>query len=71
MEYADDTHLFMEQDDHGGMCEGLGNYDISTETRELEIQWVNVLLLVHTGREPKEETPPPFDQIKFSQGGKY
>ena len=26
--YADDTQLFMEQDDHGQMCERLGNYDI-------------------------------------------
>ena len=51
------------------MCERLGNYDISTETRELKIQWINGLLLVRAGREPQEQMPPPFDQIKFSQWG--
>ena len=51
------------------MCERKGNYDISTETREIKIQRAKVHLLVHTGREPKKETPPPFDQIKISQGG--
>ena len=51
------------------MCGRLGNYDISTETRGLEIQWIKVQLLVHAGKEPKAEIPPPFDKIKFSQGG--
>ena len=59
----------MGEDNHEQMCERLGNYDISTETSELKIQWINVLLLVHAGREPKEEMPPPFDRINFSQGG--
>ena len=40
------------------MCERLGNYDISTETREPKIQWANALLIVHAGREPKDEMPP-------------
>ena len=59
----------MEHDNREEMCERLGNYDVSTETRELKIQWGNVLLIVHTGREPKEELPPPFDKIKYSQCG--
>ena len=71
VEYADDAQLFMEKDTHEQMCARLGNYSISSETRELNIQRINVLLLVHAGREPKEATPPPFDQIKFSQGGVY
>ena len=49
----------------------MGNYDISTETRELKIQWENVLLLAHDEREHKDEMPPPFDQIKFIAGGRY
>ena len=66
VEYADAAQLFIEKDTHGQMCERLGNYDISAETRELKIQWINVLI-VHLGREHKEEMPPPFGQIKFSQ----
>ena len=68
VEYADGAQLFMGKDTHGQMCERLGNCDISTETRELEIQWIDVLL-VHAGRDPEKDTPPPFDQIKFSRGG--
>ena len=69
LEYADDTRLLIENDNRGQMCERIGNYDISTETREIEIQWAKVLLLAHAGREPKEELPPPFDQIRFIQRG--
>ena len=51
-------------------CVGaLGKCDIDTETRELNTQWVNVLLLFHSEREPTSELPPPFDQIKFSARG--
>ena len=39
IEYADDTQLLRERGTHGQMCERIGNYDISTETRELKIQW--------------------------------
>ena len=57
------------KDDNGKMRERLGNNDISTETVALKIQWIKVLLLVHAGGAPKAEIPPPFDQIRFSQGG--
>ena len=57
----------MGKDDHGQMCERLGDYDISTETSELKIQWTKVLPLVHAVREHKAEMPPPFDQIKFTR----
>ena len=66
--YADDAQLFIENDNREQICERRRNYDISTETRELEIQWAKVLLLVHAGREPGEETPP-FGHIRISQGG--
>ena len=67
--YDDGATLFIENDTREQMCERMGNYDISTETREIEIQWAKVLLLAHAGREPKEELPPPFDQIRFIQRG--
>ena len=51
------------------MCDRMGNYDITTETRELKMQWVRVHLLTHAGRGPKEELPPPFGRIKFTTGG--
>ena len=47
----------------------MGNYDIAEETRELTIQWIAVLLLVHAGEGPKKELPPPFGQIKTRHGG--
>ena len=69
MEYADEAALFIENDNRDQMCERIGNYDISTEIRVRKIQWVKVRLLVHAGRAPREELPPPFDQIKIRQGG--
>ena len=39
LEYADDTQLLIERDKHGQLCERIGHYDISTEPRELKIQW--------------------------------
>ena len=44
----------MGKDTREQMCERLGNYDISTETSELKIQWINALL-VHAGREPEKK----------------
>ena len=67
--YPDDATLFIEKDTCEQMCDRMGNYDIVTETRELKIQWLNVLLVIHAGRGPKEELPPPFGQIKFTKGG--
>ena len=61
--YADDAQLFIENDNREQICERRRNYDISTETRELEIQWATVLLLVHAWG------GDPFDQIRFNQGG--
>ena len=69
VEYADDAQLFMGNDNREQMCERMGNCDISTETRELKIQWPKVLQLVHAGRAPEEEMPPPFDQIRFVRWG--
>ena len=34
LEYADDTQLCIAIDNREQMCERMGNYDISTETRE-------------------------------------
>ena len=68
-EYADDARLFIANGNLEQMCERMGNYDISAQTRDLEIQWAKVPLLVHAGRGPKEELPLPLDQIRFSQGG--
>ena len=39
IEYADDTQLLIGKDARGQMCERIGNYAISTGTRELKIQW--------------------------------
>jgi len=36
--FADDAKLLSENDTHGQMNERMGNYDIITETRHLEIQ---------------------------------
>ena len=47
----------------------MGNYDMATETRELKIQWIKVLLLTHAGGEPITELSPPFGQIEFITGG--
>ena len=69
LEYADDANLHIEHDAREQLFERMGNYDISTETRDLKIQWVNVLLRTHAGSEPAEELPPPFDQIMLSTGG--
>ena len=66
---ADGATLFMTRDNREQMCDRVGNYDISTEARELKIQWINVLLLMHAGIEPQEELPPPIGQIKFSTRG--
>ena len=68
VDYADDAALLIEKDTRGQMCDRMGNYGLSAETRDLKIQWGNVLLLVHAGREPKEALPPPFDRIKFRTG---
>ena len=46
----------------------MGNYDITTETREPTIQWIKVLLLTHSGREPTAAPPPPVGQIKLIVG---
>ena len=43
LEYADDANLLIGRDTHFQSCERMGNYDISTETREPIIQWLNVL----------------------------
>ena len=45
LEYAEGTHLLIEKDTHEQMCGRIGNYDISTETRELKIQWGKVEML--------------------------
>ena len=69
MDYADDTAIFTERDNHGKMCERMGNCAIATETIEIKIQWVKVLILMHAWGEPKEELPPPFGLNKFRPGG--
>ena len=69
LDYAYDATICMERDNHQQMRERMRNYDIATETRDFKIQWVKVLLLMHTGTDPKEELPPPFGLIKFSTGG--
>ena len=56
-EYADDATLFVETDDREQMCERVGNYDIATETREIKIQFDNVLLLIHAWWRTEERTP--------------
>ena len=68
VEYADDNTLFIEQDSHDLMCERMGNYDISTETRAQRIQRANVMPLTQAGRGPKAGLPPTFGQIKFRSG---
>ena len=68
-DYADGSTLFMESDNREQMCDRVGNYDIESETRRVEIQWINVLLLMRSGREPREDLHPPFGQIKFTAGG--
>ena len=47
LEYADDKQLLIERDTHEQMCERMGNYDIATETRELDIQWKKAERLSH------------------------
>ena len=51
------------------MCERIGNYDISTETRELQIQWAKVQLLRHEKHKLRKSPPPPFGQIKQDRTG--
>ena len=44
LEYADDTHLLLAKDTHDQLWGEIGNYDIATETGELNIQWGKVLI---------------------------
>ena len=62
-EYADGAQLLIQRDTNEQLCKSIVNYDISTETRELKIQWAKLLQLIHAGRGPTEPLPPPFDQI--------
>ena len=69
LEYADDTQLFMGNATRGQMCERLGNCDIATESRHLEIQWVKVELLRREKRKISRPLPPPFGKLKQSNTG--
>ena len=64
LEYSDDTKLLIEKDTREQMCERIGKYDISTETRELKIQWANVELLRREKHKLRKPLQPPFGQIK-------
>ena len=67
--YADDAALFIGKEDREQLCERMGNYDIATETSELEIHWGEVSLLIHASRKPTADLPPPIDRIDLSTGG--
>ena len=60
IEYADDTHLLIENDTHGQMCARIGNYDISTETRELKIQLGQSGTAETCDAQDKENIATPF-----------
>ena len=59
LEYADDTQLLIEKDTHEQMCAGIGNYDISTETRELKIRWAKVGILSRAAKKAQETIHTP------------
>merc|ERR1712112_544017 len=67
--FADDTKLLSENDTHEQMNERMGNYDIITETRHLEIQWGKVLLMRRDKEKHRKELPPPFGKIKHQNSG--
>merc|ERR1712112_76719 len=67
--FADDTKLLSANDTHEQMNERMGNYDIITETRHLEIQWGKVLLLRRDKEKRRKELPPPFGKIKHQNSG--
>ena len=69
LEYADDAQLFIEKGTRGQMCERIGDYDIATETRQLNIQWGKVELLRRVRRKLREKLPPPFDRIRHNHTG--
>ena len=69
LEKEDGAHLLLSKHTHGKLCERIGNFDISTETRELTIQRANVALLIHSGRALAMQLPPTFGQIKQGAAG--
>ena len=69
LEFADDAQLFIEHDTEEQMNERIGNYDIITETRRLNIQWGKVELLRKRTNKQKYDLPPPFNEIKHKSIG--
>ena len=51
------------------MDERIGNYDIITETRRLNIQWGKVELLRKRTNKQKYDLPPPFNEIEHKSIG--
>ena len=64
LEFADDTQLFIAKDTHEQMCGRIGNYDISTETRHLAIQWGK--LSCYDEKDTNWKNPPPRPLIRYN-----
>ena len=64
LEFADDTQLLIEHDTEEQMNERVGNYDIVTETRRLQLHRGKVVLLRKGTNRQKEDMPPPFNEVK-------
>ena len=69
IEYAYDATVLIENGTNEQICERMGRYDIITETRELDVQWGNALILTRANKRPQKRLPPPFCQIKYRSGG--
>ena len=69
VEYSGDAKLLISKDTHEQLCERIGNYDISAETRELEIQSIKVEILRRGENKLTRPLPAPFGQIKQKSTG--
>jgi len=70
IEYADDINLYIQDDTTPQTITRLQNYELTTKSRQLLINWDKVKLLIRTKLTEQEKAlPEPFNHIQTSKYG--